>query len=417
VVVLMTGARWRGLAARCATLILLCVLLLAIRPGGASAQTVAQLVRTADMSVLNEIDVPPAWATTMGSGVTVGVLDTGADPTAPDLVGSVTVGPDYAAGIDPPGYQLPLLHGTYISSIIAGHGSGPGRSEGMLGVAPQARILSVRVIPDDQEPGFAVYNENADYNSAIADGIRYAVAHGASVINMSLSADYNRSLREAIAAAVAHGVVIVAAAGNSGTAGGGFTAYTYPASIPGVISVAAVDASGQRASFSDDNSSVVVSAPGVNVDGAAAGGQYVEGSGTSPASAFVAGVAALVRSAYPRLTPVQVMQAIVMSTTDRPPGGYSPAVGFGEVDADAALTAAGTLAHTPAARGLAGTAHFGPRLRGPIVVVPRDPARIAVEAAVALAAVLGFLAAAAALVATARRRRRNPADLTVEGLL
>ncbi len=409
----MTGARWRGLAARCATLSLLCVLLLAAWPDSASAQTVPQLVRSADMSVLSEIDVPAAWATTKGSGVTVAVLDTGADPTAPDLVGSVTVGPNYAAGIDPPDYQLPLLHGTYIASIIAGHGSGPGDSEGMLGVAPRARILSVRVVPDDQEPGFAIYNENADYDNAVPNGIRYAVAHGASVINMSLGGGDSRALRQAIAGALAHGVVIVASAGNSGTAGGGFTSYSYPASIPGVISVAAVNASGQRASFSDDNSSVVVAAPGVDVDGAAAGGQYVEGSGTSPASAFVAGVAALIRSAYPRLTPVQVMQAIVTSTTNRPTGGYSPGVGFGEVDADAALTAAGTLADTPAAHGRAGTAYFGPRLRGPIVVVPRDPTRIAVAAAVALAAVIGFLAAAAALIATARRRRRKAADLAI----
>jgi type VII secretion-associated serine protease mycosin len=415
VVVLMARTGWPGLAARCATLSLLVVLLLAARPSGASAQSVAQLVRSADMSVLTEIDVPAAWSTTMGRGVTVAVLDTGADPTAPDLVGSVTVGPDYIAGIDPAGYQPPLLHGTYISSIIAGHGSGPGRSEGMLGVAPQAQILSVRVIPDDQEPGLAVYNQSPDYGSAVANGINYAVAHGATVINMSLGGGDSRSLRQAIAKAVAHGVVIVASAGNGGTAGAGFTNYGYPASLPGVIAVAAVDASGQRASFSDDNSSVVVAAPGVNVDGAIAGGQYVQASGTSPASAFVAGIAALIRSAYPRLTPVQVMQAIVTSTTDRPPGGYSPAVGFGEVDADAALTAAGTLAHTPATRGLAGTAHFGPRLRGPIVVVPKDPTRIAVEAAVALAAVLGFLATAVALIATARRRRRAVADLTVEG--
>jgi type VII secretion-associated serine protease mycosin len=413
--VLMTRRRRRGLVARGAGLGLLCALFLVFRPGGASAQTVPQLVRSADLTVLGEIDVPAAWATTMGNGVTVAVLDTGADPTAPDLVGSVTVGPDYAMGIDPPGYQLPLLHGTYIASIIAGHGSGPGRSEGMLGVAPQARILSVRVIPDDQEPGFAVYQENADYDSAIANGIGYAVAHGASVINMSLSADDTRAVRLAIADAVAHGVVIVASAGNDGTAGGGFTDYSYPASLPGVISVAAVDASGQRASFSDRNSSVVVAAPGVNVDGAVAGGQYVEGSGTSPASAFVAGIAALIRSAYPRLTPVQVMQAIVTSTTHRPPGGYSPDVGFGEVDADAALTAAGKLASAPASRGLSATAHFGARLHGPIVVVPRDTAQIAAEAAVALAALIGCLAATWALIAVGRRRRRELHELTPGG--
>ena len=70
----------------------------------------------------------------------------------------MTTGPDYTLGADPPGYHPPHLHGTYIASLIAGHGSGPGRSGGVIGVAPDARILSVRVILDDQEPGLDVYN-------------------------------------------------------------------------------------------------------------------------------------------------------------------------------------------------------------------------------------------------------------------
>jgi subtilisin family serine protease len=277
-------------------------------------------------------------------------------------------------------------------------------------VAPQVRILSIRAILDDNEPGFAVYNGNAAFDDAIANGINYAVGHGAGVINMSLgSADASRSMRQAIANAVAHGVVIVAAAGNDGTAGGGFTSYSYPASFTGVISVAAVGPAGNRASFSDRNSSVVVSAPGVSIDGAGPGGEYITGDGTSPASAFVAGVAALIRSAYPHLTPVQVMQAIVTSTTGRPPGGYSPGVGFGEVNAAAALTAAGQLAGpAPTASVQSAVAHFGHGRIGPIVVVHRDKTRIEAAAAIAIAAATGFLAAGVALVAGARRRRRRP---------
>jgi subtilisin family serine protease len=407
----MAGRALRRSAWRAGLLALLAVTLLAARPAMGSAQTVPQLVRSDDLTTLGSIGVPGAWNHTKGSGVTVAVLDTGADTSAADLSGSVAVGPDYTAGANPAGYQPPHLHGTYICSIIAGHGSGPGRAEGMLGVAPQAHILSIRVILDDNEPGFDVYNGNAAFDDAISNGINYAVAHGADVINMSLgSAASSRSMREAIANAVAHGVVIVAAAGNDGTAGGGFTSYSYPAAFTGVISVAAVGPAGNRASFSDRNSTVVVSAPGVGVDGAGPGGQYITGDGTSPASAFVAGVAALIRSAYPHLTPARVMQAIVTSTTRRPPGGYTPAVGFGEVNAAAALAAAGQLAAQPAiaAGTVSATARFVRGRIGPIAVVHRDASQIRARTAVAVAALIGFLAASVTLVVVARRRRRRP---------
>jgi len=412
----MAGQALRRSARRAAVLTLLAVTGLAARPAIGSAQTVPQLVRSDDLTALQSIGVPGAWAKTKGSGVTVALLDTGVDANAADLIGSVTVGPDYTAGANPPGYQPPYLHGTSMCSIIAGHGSGPGRAEGMLGVAPQAHILSIRVILDDNEPGFAVYNGNAAFDDAIANGINYAVAHGATVINMSLgSQDAPRSMREAIANALAHNVVIVAAAGNDGSAGGGFTSYGYPAAFTGVIAVAAVGPGGQRASFSDRNSSVVVSAPGVNIDGAGPGGEYITQDGTSPASAFVAGVAALIRSAYPHLTPVQVMQAIVTSTTRRPPGGYTPGVGFGEVNAAAAMSAAGQLAGPVAgAGGQPAAAHFGRGQIGPIVVVHRNKAQIEAREAVAGAGLIGFLAASVALVVGARRRRRRRRPLVAD---
>ena len=355
-------------------------------------------VRAAEQAQLKAIQLIPAWHLSRGRGVTVGVLDTGVDAGAADLAGSVSTGPDYTRGTDPPDYHPPHLHGTFIASLIAGHGSGPGRAGGTVGVAPAARVLSVRVILDDQEPGIAAYNEKPRFADAIDRGIRYAARHGAQVINMSLgTAHASGTMQSAIAYAVSHGIVVVASAGNSAATGQEYTPYSYPASFAGVIAVGAVGAHGTRAAFSDRNSSVVLSAPGVNIIGAGPGGSYLQATGTSPAAAFVAGVAALIRSAYPRLSPAQVEQALVGSAQHRPAGRYSPATGFGEVDAAAALRAAGRLAATRPAPGLAARSHFGGATPGPVRVVRHDAARIAVLFGLGAAGLAGFLAALAVL--------------------
>jgi type VII secretion-associated serine protease mycosin len=378
---------------------------------GAAAGGAGQQARASDLAELAAIDVPAAWQVTRGRGVIVGVLDTGVDPRVPDLRGSVITGPDYTRGANPPGYRPPHWHGTFIASLIAGHGSGPGLASGVIGVAPAAKVLSVRVILDDDEPGFPIYNANAHYEDAIAGGIRYAVRRGAGVINMSLgSASAARQVRLAVGYAISHGVVVVASAGNDG-AGPGRSQYSYPASFTGVVSVGAVGAAHQRASFSDRNASVVISAPGVDVVGTSAAGGYLAVNGTSPASAFVAGVAALIRSRYPRLGPALVRQALVSSTRYRPAGGYSPGVGFGEVDAAAALRAAARLAAQRPAQGLApATARFGSGPPpGPIRVTHRAAARIASRERLAAAGAAGFLIALLALAVVIGRGIRRHA--------
>jgi type VII secretion-associated serine protease mycosin len=372
-------------------------------------------VRPDEMQALDQIEVPAAWQAAKGNGVTVAVLDTGVDSTAPDLAGDVSTGPDYTAGADPPGYQPPLDHGTYIASLIAGHGSGPGDTLGVMGVAPDAKILAVRVILDDGEPGLQAYNQDKRFADAISNGIYYAVRHGATIINMSLgSADPAGNLRAAIGYAVSRGVVVVASAGNDGTSSG-FAPYIYPASFTGVIAVAAVTSSGARAFFSEQNSSVLLSAPGVGVIGAGPGGEYLDAEGTSPSAALVSGVVALIRSRYPALSPALVAQALITSTAHRPSGGYSTGTGFGEVDAAAALRAAGRLAAATPATGLAAARFYGsPGTPGhassairPIQVVHRNIRLIAAYTAAAYGGGVCAIIATVLLIWMIRRSRRD----------
>jgi type VII secretion-associated serine protease mycosin len=393
-------------------------------------------IRGAEMPALQEIDVPAAWLASRGKGVTVAVLDTGVDATVPDLAGQVTPGPDYAAGVDPPGYRPPRSHGTYIASLIAGHGRGPGDTMGVVGVAPQARILSVRVIPDDTEPGFAAYNEKPGYAAdAIGKGIYYAVSQRAKVINLSLSTQYPTAyLRAAVAYAIARGVVVVASAGNGGTASA-FAPYLYPASFPGVIAVAAVNSAGARASFSQQNSSVIVAAPGVGVVGAGPDGQYISGVGTSPSAALVSGVAALIVARYPGLSPSAVEQAIITTTSHQPADRYSVDTGFGEVNAAAALAAAPGYANGSDAAdgaapgsnpgdsvpipGLSTTANPGHRLArslAPIVVTHRDEARIVIYGLIATVGAVLAAIVLAAMIVFGRRSRLRPAGLELANM-
>jgi type VII secretion-associated serine protease mycosin len=368
-------------------------------------------IRPAELKTLDQIHAPAAWRVSQGSGVTVAVLDTGVDGGAPDLAGVVRFGPDFTAGADPPGFQPPHLHGTYIASLIAGHGSGPGDALGVIGVAPEARILSVRVILDDGEPGMTANDQGPRFADAIGKGIYYAVRHGARVINMSLGSEQSTAyLRAAVAYAVQHGVVVVASAGNNGTSSG-FAPYIYPASFTGVIAAAAVDSSGRRASFSEQNAAVVLAAPGVNVIGAGPNDEYIEGDGTSPAAALVSGVAALIRSRYPRLSPALVEQALISGAAQRPSGGYSTGTGFGEVNAVTALQAAARLAATRPAAVLSPAARFvGSQSPAPIQVTHRDFAGITgYYAAAAGGGLVAVVALALIPVLALRSRRASPA--------
>lgn len=309
------------------------------------------------------LDLPGAQQLSRGAGVTVALLDTGVVTDRADLTGQVTTGPDYAGGVERPGGSGWGEHGTCMASIIAGHGRNGG-ADGMLGVAPAAHILSVRVIRDDDAPDLEQPEKDS---TPISDGIKYAVDHGAKVISMSLGdvesdpgAD-SSSESDAIRYALAHGVVVVAAAGNGATEG---NAVSYPGGERGVITVAAVDSNAKHAYFSTTGWDVAVAAPGVNLpcDAFDADNAFMEGSGTSQATAYVSGVVALLRAQNPALTPEQIRSVLEQTASHRPAGGRDDQVGFGVIDPVAALQAAkkmGGIAAVPSAGPGVASGHFG----------------------------------------------------------
>ncbi|MEV8587282.1 type VII secretion-associated serine protease mycosin [Streptomyces sp. NPDC051180] len=306
-----------------------------------------------------------AWRTTKGEGITVAVLDTGVDAGHPDLEGSVLPGHDLIGFGASRGDRAWARHGTAMAGIIAGHGHGPDGGDGVLGIAPDVRILPVRVILESTDK--ARDKARKSRGTALAEGIRWAADHGADVINLSLGDDSKSAHPDAgedaaVQYALAKGVSVVASAGNGGEKG---DHVSYPAAYPGVIAVTAVDRFGTHASFSTRRWYATVSAPGVDIVIADPDRRYYEGWGTSAAAAFVSGAVALVRSAHPDLTPAQIKRLLIDTARSRPKGGRSDAKGYGTVDPAAAIDAGARLKAGDPKNAVAGYRgrHFGP---GPV---------------------------------------------------
>ncbi|MFJ7193298.1 MULTISPECIES: type VII secretion-associated serine protease mycosin [Streptomyces] len=284
-----------------------------------------------------------AWQTTKGAGITVAVLDTGVDGSHPDLVGQVLPGKDLVGFGATRGDSSWALHGTAMAGIIAGRGNGPGRADGVLGIAPEVKILPVRVILESKDPARAKARKTR--GTALADGIRWAADNGADVINLSLGDDSESAHPDpgedsAIQYALSKGISVVASAGNGGEKG---DRISYPAAYPGVIAVAAVDEYGTHASFSTRRWYATVSAPGVDIVVANPDGHYYIEWGTSAAAAFVSGAVALVRAAHPGLDPAQIKKLLADTARDAPDGGRDDARGYGMVDPAEAIEAGSRL--------------------------------------------------------------------------
>jgi len=261
------------------------------------------------------------------SKVVVAVLDTGLDMDHPAFEGRIVKPYDATTGgtdvTDKQG------HGTHVAGIVAGSW---GIKDGAGGVARDAQIMPVKV-----------FGKNGKAEPThVAQGIRYAVDNGAKVINMSLGgneAALKKSglwaqmpeMKEAIAYAQSKGVVVIVASGNDGK--DDISNY-YPASLPDVLTVGAVNAAHKRAPFSNGGNELEVTAPGVDILSAypGEGATYKKLQGTSMASPYVAGAAALVIAQHPDWSAEQVMEHLKRAVDDRDTAGKDIGYGHGEIN-------------------------------------------------------------------------------------
>ncbi|MDQ0691977.1 S8 family serine peptidase [Arthrobacter sp. W4I7] len=396
---------------------------------------------------LAESGITKAWEVSKGAGVKVAVIDSGVDAKHPDLKGAVVGGYDASGSGQPDGQKVvgsKTEHGTLVATMLAGRGHQPAAStaspspgpaalppDGIVGVAPEAQILSVSTWLGSTNP-----SGKSDQDQ-IPEAVRWAVDNGAKVINISLGSttpQWPQSWDAAFLYAEQKDVVIVAAAGNRV---GGNIQVGAPATIPGVLTVAGLDRKGAASvDASSQGISIGVAAPAENLLGGVPGGSYAEWAGTSGSTPIVAGVAALIRSKWPDMTAKQVINRIVATAKDAGAPGKDPLYGFGVLNAEAALkndvpevsaNPLGTIAEwirvhrrgnlaTPAPLPTAEVPSEVPTLPEATVPAAKPPSQrdSALGAAVVIGFGLLFVAIIAAAAIQLRRAARNPRELPEE---
>ncbi len=306
----------------------------------------------ADQWGLSAVHAQQAWEQTMGQGIVVAVIDTGVDLSHPDLAGNLVSGISFVDSVQGPSGSaddarvVPFHnvgpvddngHGTHVAGIIAAEAND---GIGGAGVAPLCKIMPVKVL---------AYNTKG-LEGDVASGIIWAVDHGARILNLSLGGvGGSQTLARAVAYAEAHGALIVAAMGNDGqdpTLHYGADA-EFPASLPGVVAVGATMADGEVAAYSNHGSWISLAAPGSGILSTTPTYPVFEDlqpgydilSGTSMATPFVSGTAALIWSENPSWTADQVRQRLFHSATDLLFPGFDDSTGWGQVNAAAAVGA------------------------------------------------------------------------------
>ncbi|NMO38087.1 type VII secretion-associated serine protease mycosin [Streptomyces sp. GMY01] len=324
-----TGGAWRrGLRAAASAAVGLLLV------GGTATQAHADSTRSQQW-FLDAMHAEEMWRTSTGEGITVAVIDTGVDPTNPDLKGRVLDGKDLApaerAGDEHTDYEG---HGTGMAGLIAGTGA-YGGGKGAFGLAPGAKILPIRV-PSETEDQMG-FGRPAYFSKAI----RYAADQHAQVINISMGSSVTTSeLTAAVKYAVDHGSLIFASVGNEAEKG---NPDLYPANTPGVVGVASVGKNLRRSSFSEYGPQVDISAPGEDMVHACGGKTGLcKTEGTSDATALASASAALIWSQHPTWTNNQVLR-VMLNTIGGPTDGAkrNDSIGYGIVRPRIALKTPG----------------------------------------------------------------------------
>ncbi|MCZ1014835.1 type VII secretion-associated serine protease mycosin [Streptomyces noursei] len=291
------------------------VCLSALCPGLLAPTAVAVDMRSREWH-LDAMQAERIWQLSTGEGVNVAVIDSGVDSSVPELRGQLLPGMDFTGqgrGVnhDDEG------HGTSMALIIAGRRSG----DGPRGLAPGSKILPIKSI-------------DGNWAVNMAKSIRYAADQGAKVINISQAGSVSEGNRAVLQPAVDYadkkGSLIFAGTGNNGDQG---NAPAYPASLPGVVGIGAVDKSLKVTKFSTHGPQVALAAPGVRIPTRCTTQlrRCIE-DGTSDATAIASASAALIWSAHPNWTNNQVLR-VMLETAGKPEDGKVPSeyLGYGIV--------------------------------------------------------------------------------------
>lgn len=226
---------------------------------------------------IKKFNIPEIWSKTKGNGVTVAVIDTGCDLEHEDLKPNILSGKNF---VDTS--ELPIDrngHGTHVAGTIAANNN----DKGMVGVAPETKILPVKCLGDD----------GSGYIDDIINGIRWAVDNGADIITMSLgSPSTTKQMEKVLNYAASKKVIVFCAAGNSGPN----VDIMYPAKYDNVIAVGAIDRNLKRTSFTCSGESLDFLGPGQDILSCVPANNYAVMSGTSMSNPFIAGCAALLLS-------------------------------------------------------------------------------------------------------------------------
>lgn len=368
-------------------------------------------------SGLDLLQADAAWQRSTGEGVVVAVVDSGIDVDNPHLTAAVIGGINLVGdGERADGLSDPHGHGTAIAGQIAAQ---PVAGSGVVGLAPDARLLSVRVFRGTDEE--AVRSGFGPTTERLAAGIRYAATHGADIINVSLS-DYDDSdeLRAAVDAAATVGSLVVASAGNRATTGQTADGPRYPAGYSGSIGVTASNAVGTVTDDSIHGPQVDVAAPGADVLTAATGaGDCVYGAdapSSSFATAYVSGAAALVAAAHPDEGPDGWSYRLMASAARVDPDRRDDVNGWGLIQPANAIDLLPDSTTRGPASPFFDTAGSAVRMTAAPVAESTESEPFAPTAlATALVAIVGaaLLATIGAVALLRRRRREDPAAATV----